>query len=168
MTVTVELQGFAELEAELQRLSKSAGKAALRRALKKAGEPMVEIARGNVPVDKGNLAASMAISTKLDKRQRGQHRKMFRNDKASVEMFIGPSYNLGAGGRHGHLVEFGTKPHVNAGLFAGSMHPGTAPQPFMRTAWDGDKMAMLDRLKVDLWAEIQKAIARAERRAAGG
>ena len=168
MSVTVDLTGFAELEKELERLSRSAGKAVLRRALKKAGEPLVEIARGNVPVDTGGLAASMAISTKLDKRQAGQHRKMFRNDKASVEMFIGPSYDLGAGGRHGHLVEFGTKPHINGGKFAGTMHPGTAPRPFMRPAWDGDQTAMLERLKVDLWDEISKTIKRAEARAAKG
>jgi len=167
MTATMELEGFAELDAALAQLSRSAGKGVLRRSLKKAGEPLVAIVRASVRRDDGDLAESIAISTKLDKRQRGQHRKMFGSDKASVEMFIGPSYNLGDGGRHGHLVEFGTKPRINSGIFAGTAHPGTAPQPFMRPAWDSDKTAMLDRLKVDLWAELQKAIARAERRAAG-
>jgi HK97 gp10 family phage protein len=167
MTATMELEGFAELDAALAQLSRSAGKGVLRRALKKAGEPLVAIVRAGVPRDDGDLAESIAISTKLDKRQRGQHRKMFRSDKASVEMFIGPSYDLGDGGRHGHLVEFGTKPRINSGIFAGTTHPGTAPQPFMRPAWDSDKTAMLDRLKVDLWAELQKAIARADRKAAG-
>lgn len=168
MSVTFETTGFKELDRELERLSKAAGKGVLRRSLKKAAEPLVELVRSRVPVHKGTLAASIAVSTKLAKRQAGQHRKMFRNDKASVEMFVGPSYDLGAGGRHGHLVEFGTAPHMNGGVFAGTMHPGTAPQPFMRPAWDSDQVAMIDRLGNDLWAEIEKTIARAERKAAKG
>ncbi|CAN7598991.1 HK97-gp10 family putative phage morphogenesis protein [Bosea sp. LjRoot237] len=32
--------------------------------------------------------------------------------------------------RYSHLVEFGTAPHINGGLFAGTEHPGTRAQPF--------------------------------------
>lgn len=168
MSVTIDLQGFAELEQELDRLSKSAGKGVLRRSLKKAAEPMAALARSMVPVDDGDLQASITVSTRLDKRQAGRHRKMFKDDRASVEMFLGPSYDLGAGGRHGHLVEFGTGPHINKGKFAGTQHPGTAPQPFMRPAFDRDGLKMLDRLGQDLWAELDKSIKRAERKAAKG
>lgn len=166
MTEIVRLEGFAELDAALEDLSKAAGKGVLRRALKKAAEPMAEKARAMVPRDKGNLAKSITVSVKLAKRQAGIHRKMFTDDRASVEMFLGPSYNLGDGGRHGHLVEFGTAPHINGGKFAGTQHPGTAPQPFMRPAFDQDGQKMLDRLGKDLWIEIEKSIARAERKAA--
>ena len=164
--MTVTLEGFAELDRALEDLSRSAGKRVMRRALETAAEPLVELARAGVPRDKGTLARSMAVSTKLAKRQAGLHRKMFRDDRAAVEMFVGPSYDLGAGGRHGHLVEFGTKPHINAGMFPGTKHPGTAPQPFMRPAWDQDQMALLDRLGREMWAEIGKAAARAARKAA--
>ena len=67
-------------------------------------------------------------------------------------MFVGPSYDLGAGGRHGHLLEFGTA--------------HSAAQPFMRPAWDQDHKALLERLKVEIWTEIKKSMARAERKAA--
>lgn len=166
MSLSVKTEGFKELDEALKDLTQSAGKGVMRRALKKAAEPLVELARSGVPVDKGKLAASMAVSTKLAKRQAGMHRKMFRNDKAAVEMFVGPSYDRGAGGRHGHLVEFGTAPHINKGMFPGTQHPGTAPQPFMRPAWDQDKMATMDRLGKEMWAEIEKAAARAARKAA--
>lgn len=36
--------------------------------------------------------------------------------------------------RHGHLIEFGTQPHINGGQFAGTQHPGTEPQPFLAPA----------------------------------
>lgn len=41
-----------------------------------------------------------------------------------------------------------------------------APQSYMRPAWDQDREALLGRLKVEIWAEIRKAIVRAEKRAA--
>lgn len=168
MSVTMQLEGFSELEKELENLSKSMGKGVLRRSLKKSAGPMVDLIKSKAPHGRGALSNSVAVSTKLDPRQRAQHRKMFRDDRASIEMFIGPSYNIGDGGRHGHLVEFGTKPHVNGGKFAGTLHPGTPPQPFMRPAWEQDKVAMLDRLGKELWRELEKSLTRAARKAARG
>lgn len=152
MSVTVDVQGFAELEKELDNLSKAAGKGVLRRSLKKAAQPTADLASSMAPVDTGRLAGSIIVGTKLDGRQAKIHRRMFRDDKASVEMFVGPSYLKGDGGRHGHLLEFGTVK--------------MSPQPFMRPAWDSDKRAMLDRLGDELWRELEKSIARADRKAA--
>lgn len=166
MSVTLDLADFKDLERQLEKLSKAAGKGALRRSLEKSAAPMVDLAKSWVPVDDGDLRDSITVGVKLAKRQAGQHRKMFQDDRASVEMFLGPSYNLGAGGRHGHLVEFGTKPHINGGKYAGTQNPGTAPQPFMRPAFDQDVRKMLDRLGEDLWVEIEKSVLRAERKAA--
>lgn len=150
MTVTVKVEGFAALEKELDRLSKAAGKGVLRRSLKRAAQPMADLMQGLAP--RGNtasdqLAESVAVSTKLSKRQAAQHRKMFRDDKASVEMFVGPGPDPAAWNQ-----EFG---NINHGA-----------QPFVRPAWDRDKDAMLKRLGDDLWIELEKSIARAERKAA--
>lgn len=150
MTVTVKVEGMKELEAQLQRLTKAAGKGALRRGLKKAAQPtadlMADLApRGTTATDA--LADSIAVSTKLSKRQSNMHRRMFRDNRASVEMFVGPGPDSAAWNQ-----EFG---NINHGA-----------QPFARPAWDRDKMAMLERLKGNLWAEIEKSIVRAERKAA--
>lgn len=149
MTVTVKLEGFKELEAELAKLAKPAArKASARRSLKKAAEPLAVLAQRMAPRgDTNTLAPSIAVSTKLSKRQRKQHRRMFRNDRAAVEMFVGAGPLSSA-----HTQEFGTIHH--------------APQPFLRPAWEQDKKAMLERLKTELWKDIEKAVARAERKAA--
>ena len=149
MTGTVRLEGFKELEAELAKLERPAArKASARRSLKKAAEPMVGVAQGMAPRgDTQTLAPSISIGTKLSKRQQGLHRKMFRNDRAAVEMFVGAGPLSSA-----HTQEFGT---INHG-----------PQPFLRPAWDQEQKPMLERLKAELWIDIQKAVARAERRAA--
>ena len=152
MTAEMVLGGFEEMEEALEQLANSTRKPAMRRALKRAAQPMASIAASLAPVASGALAASITVSPKLDRRQAGMHRRMFRDDKAAVEMFVGPSYDLGAGGRHGHLLEFGTYK--------------MAAQPFMRPAWDQDSRALLERLKSEAWAEIKKSMARAERKAA--
>ena len=40
------------------------------------------------------------------------------------------------------------------------------PQPFMRPAWDGGQDALLEGIKDDLWAEIERAAARQAKKAA--
>jgi hypothetical protein len=37
------------------------------------------------------------------------------------------------------LLEFGTKPHKNEGMFAGSQHPGTAPAPFFYISYRANR-----------------------------
>lgn len=150
---TVKVEGFADLERELEKLSKAAGKGVLRRSLKKSAEPMADVASMIAPDDPAttfeDLHREISVSTKLSPRDRGSHRKMFRNDRAAVEAFVGPSVKAYP---QAVLQEFGT---VN--------HP---PQPYMRPAWDQEAQPTLDRLGRILWDEFEKSVARAERKAA--
>lgn len=147
MKETFKVEGFAELDKELEALGPKMGKSVLRRALKKAAEPMAELANSLAPVGPtGELSKSFIYSTKLNQRQKRMHRKMFRDDRASVEGFVGTNNAAGV------QQEFGNILH--------------GPQPSLRPAWDQDRMALLERLKEELRAEIDKAVARAARRAA--
>lgn len=148
MKVTFKVEGLRELEKQLDRISKSTGKRAVRKALKEAAQPMADLAERLAP--KGpdpKLAPSIAVGTKLSKRQAKLHRRMFRTERAAVEMFLGPGPDPAAWNQ-----EFG---NINMG-----------PQPFMRPAWMQDREAMLKRLSENLWVEIRKAVVRAENRAA--
>jgi HK97 gp10 family phage protein len=151
MAVTVKIEGLRELDAALAELPKSTGKAVLRRVLKARAEPIASAMRGMAPDDPatgGNdLRSSIGVGTKLSRRQAGLHRKMFRDDKASVEMFVGAGPVP-----HAHLQEFGTSRH--------------GPQAFARPAWDSGKGAILDGIAEDLWSEISKSAARLARKAA--
>lgn len=149
MSFRVRLEGFRELEAELAKLATPAARRASgRRALRVAAEPLAKLAAELAPRgETQRLAGSVSIGTRLSKRQARMHRKMFRNDRAAVELFVGPGPLPSS-----WTQEFGTARH--------------GPQPFLRPAWDQDQRAMLDRLKVALWDDISRAVARAERRAA--
>lgn len=148
MRTVVKVEGLKELDKALAELPKATGKAVLRRVMKSAAQPMAETAERLAPRDEGTLALSIGVSTKLTKRQRAQHRKMFRNDRASVEMFVG------AGGLpQAHIQEFGAENNQT-------------PQPFMRPAWDQHKDQILDDISRSLGDEIAKAAMRLARKAA--
>lgn len=149
MSVSFKVEGFKELDAELARLgSPTARRSSARRSLRRAAQPLADLAQSLAPTgDTNTLAPSIIVGTRLSKRQSRLHRKMFRNDRAAVEMFIGAGPYSSAWNQ-----EFGNRNHP--------------AQPYMRPAWDQDKHAMLERLKKELWEDIQKSLVRAERRAA--
>lgn len=143
--ITFSMDGIDELDRQLEQLKTGTAKGALRRALRKSAQPMAALMQQNAPVMSGNLAASIKITSRLSRRQAGLHRRMFRDERASVEMFVGP----------------GPFPQAVTQEFGTYFHP---PQPFVRPAWDQDHRALLDRLKAELWSEITKTINRAASR----
>lgn len=138
---TVKVEGLRELERALKELPRATGKNVLRRALTKAGAPIEADAERLAPVRTGHLVQSIGTGRKLTRRQRKQHRP-----ESPVEVFVG------AAEPKAHLQEFGT---------------GAGPaQPFLRPAFDSNKMRALDMVKTELATEIEKARARLARKAA--
>lgn len=172
MKTVLKIEGLRELDQALAELSRATARNVLRRVLLRAGEPIAEEARRLAPDDPAtgapDLRTSIAVSTKLRNpvgqaefaavmRSGGstaEARTALRDAKREAgggsfaEVYVGP----GKGGGHGILQEFGTKHH--------------APQPFMRPAWDAKRDAALTVIKQELGDEINKAAARARRRAA--
>jgi HK97 gp10 family phage protein len=144
---TVSVDGLKELDIALGELPKATAKGVLRRVLRMAAQPVANDYASSVRVDQGELRDSAGVGTKLTRRQQSAHRKMFRNDKASVEMFVG------AGGLAQAITEeFGTIDQ--------------SPHPALRPAWDSNKDAVLNTIKTELGAEITKAAARLARKQA--
>ncbi len=148
MKGTFSTSGFADLDRALAEIEKAAtAKAIMRRSLKRAAQPIADMAAAAAPELSGQLGKSVAVSTKLSKRQKAKHRKMFKNDKAAVEMFVGAGPLSSA-----HTQEFGTEHN--------------APQPFMRPAWDAEGKPTVDRLGKEMWSELEKTAKRAAAKAA--
>lgn len=167
MKTTVRMEGLRELERELARLGNpTTRRASARRAGVAALVPMADKARTLAPRRRNDLADSISVGTKLSGPNAGRAafgrvlqqggtrqaavaamRDVQRETASQVFVYMGP-------GRHPQAItqEFGTYFHD--------------PQPFMRPAWDQESRATLTRIAVELWADIQKAVARAERRAA--
>jgi len=147
LTVSVKIDGLKQLDDALGELTKATARGVLRRSLKKAAEPMADLANSLAPVGPtGEYAKSFGFGTKLTKRQASQHRKLVRDDKAFVEGFVGTNDPAGV------QQEFGNENH--------------GPQPALRPAWDQDRRALVERLGKDLGTEIEKTAQRLARKAA--
>lgn len=179
MKVTVRTSGFADLDRTLSQMSKGMARGALSRAGVRAMAPMAVLAASLAPEETGELAGSIVVSAKAKGAGAAVGKAAFAaamkgglgkaaavsalrdarrganggDGPPSVELFMGPTQ---AGSKKNAIKrivqEFGS---VN--------QPG---QPYMRPAWDQDRGAMLERLKVTLWDEVQKTVARAAVRAA--
>ncbi len=157
MAQKFRIEGLKELDKALGELPRATGKNVLRRVARKALEPIIEDAKTKAPVGlegksakKSRLRDTLAVSPKLSRRQKSLHRKMFASERSSVEMFAGAAAHLFV--PQAVMQEFGTKNH--------------GPQPFLRPAWDGGKARLLNDIKLDLAAEIQKAALRVARKKA--
>lgn len=147
MKTTFHIEGLRDCDRALGELPKATRKNVLRRVLRKRAAPMAGTMKALAPVDKSDLKDGIGVGTRLTRRQASLHRKMFKDDRASVEMFVG------AGGHpQAHLREWGSDGHP--------------PHPFARPAWDAHQRPILEGIKDDLWREIDMAARRLARKAA--
>lgn len=140
----VMVEGLAELEIALRELPDATARNVLRRVAKKVLAPIADHARVLAPMEVGRLINSIVVGDKLTRRQKSQFQ---REDPNDVVMFVGAGAIPQA-----HMMEFGTFE--------------IAPRPFLRPAWDGGKDKVLEDIKGELWAEIEKATKRQARKAA--
>jgi HK97 gp10 family phage protein len=153
MRTSIKVEGLKELDEALKELPKATGKNVMRRVARNALGMVIAAARPLVPVDDGQLRKSLAVSTKLSKRQATLARRDEAEGKASITVYAGASALP-----HAHLIEFGTKERVQK--TTGRRTGRVKAKPFMRPAWDAKKGAVLDSFKSDMWTEIQKAAKR--------
>ena len=145
--VTVRTKGFKELDRALAQLPRSTGKTAMSRALQEAGEPLGRKMRSGAPDQAGTLKESIDSGRKLSRRQAAVDRQILGSSRTMAKAYVGAGVLP-----HAHMQEFGTRHH--------------GPQAFARPAWNADRFALLERIKVEAWLQIKKSLARAERRAA--
>lgn len=150
--------GLRELgEFGSDRISRAANK----RAMVKALEPVADDMRRLAPRDEGELAESIVITSRLTKRQKRNYPGMTASGWNKVKLmqtvFVGP----GVGGAHGVLVEFGTQERSHSD---GKSIGRTPAQPFARPAWEQNKDDVLRSYGGLLWREIAKATERIRRK----
>ena len=142
MKPSIKVEGLADVERVMMNLPKATAKASARRILKKAGTVVLDAIappKGNT----GDLAASYSVGTRLNNAQRKQHRR-----ESEVEMFVGSNDPAAV------QQEFGNVNH--------------APQAHLRPAWDGRRQEALQGIATEFWAEVQRTVARYQKRMAKG
>lgn len=118
-------------EAALRKLAAipPAVRSAAKQALAQSADEITEAIRAAAPQGKtGKLKKSIAQTW-------GGGKVRYSSLQGNVGEAGDPdlSVRISAGNsevRYAHLLEWGTAPHINGGLFAGTEHPGTRAQPF--------------------------------------
>jgi HK97 gp10 family phage protein len=167
---TTKFKGLESLQAKLKKIPQQA-RSEIRQALAEGSDAMVATMRSLAPVsssgshgfEPGNLRASI-VATFGDgsspkyaafRSRRGRRVVKTNDPDLSVTITAGDTDV-----RYAHLVEFGTKPHPNGGKFKGTMHPGTAAQPFFYPGYRAHKKSMK--------ARVARAVTRAAKKVAAG
>jgi len=151
--------GLDRLKRKLRAFPKAV-EAEIARAMETSANEIVAMAKSLAPVDDGDLQMSIGwtwgdapkgaiVLGKVKSAGRGA-------GNLQITVFAG-----GGDAFYARFVEFGTAPHTNAGMFAGSKHPGTAAQPFFYPAY----RALRRRARGRVTRSVNKA---AKRIAAGG
>jgi len=152
------VQGLSRLQRKLKALPKAA-EVEISKAMEQSAEEIVKLAKSLAPVDDGDL--QMSISWTWGEAPKGSmvlgkvKAKGGSAGKLQITVFAG-----GGDAFYARFVEFGTSPHLNAGLFAGSQHPGTAAQPFFYPAY----RALRKRAK----GRVTRSITRSAKKVAAG
>lgn len=145
----VEFRGGKELEAALSELKKATQKNVARRALRKAAEPIRDRWAELVPVDQGDLKRSIQIGNAIKSFNKAGNRGQ------TVSQFVGIDESQDRRLHiYGPISEFGSESHP--------------AQPAGRPAFEQTRDIALARLGDDLKSEIDKAAARAAKKAARG
>jgi len=158
MTKT-RVEGLSDINDVLRHLPRALGKATLTRFGKKRLEPMRDAAKAKAPRSEkhrqrkskktGEVAKRLADSIIISGKQGtpGQRRRRSA-DKSTVEIYMGPSQDVG---QKAVPEEFGS---IN-----------NPPHGYMRGAWDEHAQSLLDNLAKDLGAAVDGAAKRFTKRA---
>jgi HK97 gp10 family phage protein len=161
----IKVEGLKEIQAALQDLSKATARNVVKRVLLKRAQPIVEAARTRAPVRTGRLRDSIIAQARGGNAGKAAFAEAMRGGASRAEAGrAAREANRAAGS----IVEVVIGPHDGA-FYASLVEFGTAhssPKPFLRPAWDAGKIQVLDGVGDDMWAEIQKALARQARRQA--
>lgn len=141
----IALEGAKELDEALVALAEEFHprnvKSVLRGALKDGGKIIADAGQANAPREKGELAESYTVGSKLSRRQKRLHKK-----ESPLEVFVGPT------------------PHAKSVQTEfGNAHQ--APHPHLRPAWDSNWQRVLDVIISQIKERLEKTRARLARKA---
>lgn len=121
-------------------LKGATARSSVKRVLKKAAEPMLDLVDDYAPKRTGLLKRSFVIASRSSARER---------KKSDLEVYVGPEGGPG-GINYAIHQEFGNSVH--------------AAHPFMRPAWDATKYTALEVFKTEIWKDVTKTVEHARRR----
>lgn len=142
------IKNLEKLQKKLNKLPAQV-KARIRAAMEAGADEIVNLAKSLVPVDDGKLRDSIGWTYgRAPKGAMTLGKVQSVGGDLTITIYAGNSEAF-----YARWVEFGTAPHVNGGLYAGSQNPGIAAQPFFYVSF----RALRRRVKSRITRSINKA-----------
>jgi len=165
LSFEIGIRGLDEIERRLKLLPEKLRRKSIRKALKDGSEIVRAEAERSVSkiVRKRPIKDDFLLFLRGPD-IRGKHGRLRDNVVSTVKVGAGDaSARVGLDYKkvhHGHLVEFGTKPHwIKIKLRGRTIrlhHPGSAAQPFMRPAFDNKGNESVDTMITQLAQAVEK------------
>jgi len=157
MASTVRVDGLKELRAALVDLGDRTGKRVLNRAVNSGARVIRDQARQNVPVDTGQLKASIVTAKRRARKGTAVYvvalsskRKKYADNKKNRRLGrAGEAYKAEGAGYYGRFLEFGTSK--------------MRPRKFMTPAFESRKRDALDAIKAALGDGVEQEVKRVRR-----
>ncbi|PJR89955.1 hypothetical protein CN878_02780 [Ochrobactrum sp. 695/2009] len=128
--MAVKIKGLDRLQIKLKNFPEVAEKL-VRAAMEQGAQEIVNMMQNLVPVDDGELMESIGWTWGQAPKYSQRIGSVKSNDgKLTITIYAGNSKV-----RYAHLVEYGSAPHVNGGMFPGTFNPGAKAQPFFYVSW---------------------------------
>ncbi|WP_411036158.1 HK97 gp10 family phage protein [Shinella sp. BYT-45] len=150
-----KILNLARLDCKLKRLP-AVAKAEIKAGMEAAADEIVATMQNLVPIG-DTMALHDSIAWTWGKAPRGSLAIATVKSSMASDLTL-TIYAGNAEVYYARWVEFGTKDHANAGMFAGSKHPGTRAQPFFYVSWRTNKKPAR--------ARVRKAVRTAARKVA--
>jgi hypothetical protein len=160
-SVKATVRGDKEIVANLRRAQRSVGGRFLDRMLSEALGPMKERTETNARSLRDFVGKYPGFPQPITPRKGGHLDQGVTIGRKEVNGFYGRVYWLGftkRGKKIAHLVEYGTAPHFQPNFRGGWNHPGAAPRPFFRPAFESTKDRVVKEVADRTWLQIRGSI----------
>lgn len=171
--IRIDASSLKGLLTLMEHIDDKVKRSGLKKALKDAGSLVITDAKSIVRRKHSILYNSLASKEKVILRKGNQFAFSVIGATRRAGQKIGGIEKIPT--KYAHFVEYGTAPHpsgkgdlTNATLLSrkgakrkaqGAIHPGSAPFPFLRRAWDGNKIKAIDVIAKVLTDTIQEGSA---------
>jgi len=157
--MATKIDGLDRLKRKLGRFPEMARRE-IAKAMEQSAQEVVEMAKRLAPIEDGDLRDSIGwnwYAAPPGSMVLGEVRPEGTKGAGNMAIVI---YAGDDKAFYARWVEFGTRPHVNGGIFAGTQHPGSRAHPFFFPSW----RAMRKRAK----SRVSRAITKAAKAVAAG
>lgn len=151
-----KVEGLQKLKAKINALPKVV-REQIKKDLIESAEDLTRLQKRLAPTKTGKLRDSITFTQDPSKVPKFAALKSGAREPNEISVLVTAG---DSSVRYAHLVEFGTKPHIVGGRFAGAQHPGTPPRPFFYPPFRAKKKSIKSKISRGITKAVKQVASR--------